>query len=118
MKSDNELIAEFMGVEHKPDPCVKSKELFWHYDEINCMSSALSFDTSWDWLMPVVEKIETLGYYPTFQYLRSEKEEGRHFFNIVDASHQMITTHIEISKILAVYKSIVDFIKWYNQQAK
>ena len=44
--NDNKLIAEFMG-----------KEIYQKYHKSN-------YHTSWDWLMPVVEKIENDGLDP------------------------------------------------------
>jgi|21_taG_2_1085346.scaffolds.fasta_scaffold27580_6 hypothetical protein len=49
MEQGNKLIAEFMGVEFM--------EASLDGNDFNPQ-----FHTSWDWLMPVVEKIESLGY--------------------------------------------------------
>ena len=49
---DNKLIAEFMGV--------YSKENGYDYTKIGNIGTM--YHISWDWLMPVVEKIESLGY--------------------------------------------------------
>ncbi len=56
---------------------------------------APEYDTSWDWLMPVVEKC-------------FEREEGARnvHMNLNDA---LITINIS-----EVYKAVVEFIKWYN----
>jgi hypothetical protein len=63
---ENELIAEFMGF-------TSEKNIGWYdnnmmmpqsvYDsqDGNCFDDLL-FDKSWDWLMPVVEKIYQLGW--------------------------------------------------------
>lgn len=74
--TDNELIAEFMGVDHHP---LTNK-----------------YDTSWDWLMPVVEKIGK-QYIPT------------------DLAINRITI---FEPIEGVYSAVVQFIKWYNQTKK
>jgi len=48
--NDNKLIAEFMGGEH---PLTEITHEAHH-----------NYHTSWDWLMPVVEKIEIEGFDP------------------------------------------------------
>ena len=51
MKNDNKLIAEFMGYEVKHNKCYSPK-----YNDGTI--APMQFDTSWDWLIPVVNKIE------------------------------------------------------------
>jgi hypothetical protein len=103
-KTDNELIAEFMEWEHCNSPtCAESNNLCWYKD---CHSGYISkdklkFDTSWDWLMPVVHKIliewiPTSGTWP-FEYTQLQK------MLLGSRMHQ-------------VYSSVVSFIKWYNSQ--
>ena len=56
---DNKLIAEFMGV-----PCDKDlyTPLCPHTGEtLFIPSSQMKYDTSWDWLMPVVEEIKNMS---------------------------------------------------------
>ncbi len=48
IEENNKLIAEFMNVDH-----VDIDQAYEDYGE-------LKYHTSWDWLMPVVEKIESL----------------------------------------------------------
>ncbi len=84
MKADNELIAEFMGYR----PAVED-------------ISINAYDTSWDWLMPVVEKIEGLGY----------------FYSDSDGERIQVTNIQGKSKIEATYKAVVEFIKWYNHDS-
>jgi len=50
---ENKLIAEFMGYEVKHNKCYSPK----HNDGT---IAPMQFDTSWDWLMPVLVKIERL----------------------------------------------------------
>lgn len=53
MEKDNEIIAEFMGfpVEYQDLKFTGGYET---------KKRKLQYDTSWDWLMPVVEKISTM----------------------------------------------------------
>lgn len=71
-------------------------------------SSIIQYNSSWDLLMPVMEKIESIGYRweigmslkPPFHYCRIwslPKIEG-------------------ISPIDAVWGAVVEFIEWYNNK--
>ena len=74
---------------------------YYYYDkvskqEIFLEAHELSYNVSWDWLMPVAEKCLT----------SDEKTDGQHYF-INDA---LLTCNIEV-----VYDRVVEFIKDYNQ---
>jgi hypothetical protein len=87
MKTNNELIAEFMGLNKTA------------YKDTPPIMSNLKYHTLWDWLMPVVENILNVC---------SESDNMESYYTIVDG----------IPNIEATYKAVVEFIKWYNQQAK
>jgi|TARA_R100000030_G_scaffold61298_3_gene46344 hypothetical protein len=75
--NNNKLIAEFMGAEpDKKTFFLKGKEVYFYH-------------TSWDWLMPVVEKIYQL-------------DSNADFFGSIN--------------IEATYKEVVEFIKEYNDR--
>tara|TARA_R110002012_G_scaffold113227_4_gene259232 strand:+ start:2635 stop:3096 length:462 start_codon:yes stop_codon:yes gene_type:complete len=76
----NKLIAEFMGVEFM--------EASLDGDDFNPQ-----FHTSWDWLMPVVQKCYKI-----------DNEEG--FDNLVDA--------VSTLDIDSTYKAVIEFIKEYS----
>lgn len=63
------------------------------------------FHTSWDWLMPVYQKIVK-------EELYGESEEGIILFNCLSDSL------IDGDDIIEVFEHIVEFIKWYNTQSK
>ena len=97
---NNILIAEFMQ---------KGSKGFGIYDFDGCFYnlSELKFNCSWDWLMPVVQKIE------------SQQSEG---YNIlIEGTNCWIETQgvsfecMGITKLEATYKAVVQFIKEYNQ---
>jgi hypothetical protein len=88
---NNKLLAEFMDFEWY----AKDEELEYHKD--------------WNWLMQVVEKIESLDYelfIETFE-VRIEKHRETLFRQHTKVSNQ--------TKIEAVYNACVSFVKWYNQ---
>ena len=54
---NNKLIAEFMGVEKTYNPSTEKVLSYAVNDNVQCLPHELQYHTSWDWLMPVVEKI-------------------------------------------------------------
>jgi len=61
MEKTNKLIAEFMGLD--TEVFKSGKVNYYYYDkvskqEIFLETHELSYNVSWDWLMPVVQKIE------------------------------------------------------------
>ena len=113
---NNKLIAEFMGynhimsVEYKiprhnrmvPFQHAIKWEFFWSdffkYDE-------LKFHESWDWLMPVVEKIESLNYRVSITEFATNINDERLKISQWQNSDKMINT----------YKAVIEFIQWHNQ---
>jgi hypothetical protein len=96
---DNELIAEFMGAKFS------TKHQCWEFEKTAHTKHSMPYDTSWDWLMPVVEKIEYVG-----------------FHVLIEQNYCRIGEELDIrvwavnQKIEAVYNAVVQFIKWYNSQ--
>jgi len=120
MKTDNELIAEFMDEEISAviaNYGVPVRVLVLPRKPISETKTGrpieAKYDTSWDWLMPVVEKIEYLGH--TVHVAKNDvavKERN----TISSPSVCFIQGKWELTKIEAVYKAVVEFIKWYNNQ--
>jgi hypothetical protein len=82
------------------------------------------YHTSWDWLMPVVEKISTIQFtdeswigsepYQNYAWPRTfgmRDEEGNYMVRFNASPLHTASTLIE-----AVWLAVVDFIKWDNQQ--
>lgn len=97
---DNKLIADFMGKEWH-------KEFFKDVFIISPSNITYKFDTDWNWLMEVVEKIESKGF--NFEIKRNWARISRKGENIV------LRWEEDRNKIDAVYNACVEFIKWYNQ---
>jgi hypothetical protein len=128
--TDNELIAEFMGFERRAQGAWDNNEYAYTikfpsvYNKLMIPSEML-FATSWDWLMPVVEKIAKIetndkvyngedsyfdSYFPrTFGMINCETKE----FMVRINRHPL---HQSASLIEAAYKAVIEFIKWYNTQ--
>jgi len=134
MKTDNELIAEFMGFTTASPNTYDVPEECRRFVFGGCYTTykdVLRFHDSWDWLMPVVEKIETIvlpkGTFEDWPYpenvsisiridscwinvgdnMWSKQVKGREFLD-----HH---NHKKGTKIQSTYAAVVEFIKWYNQ---
>ncbi len=81
-------------------------------EQDSCSPDAMKFHTSWEWLMPVVEKIENFHPYQDFiiggnrAILESYSSVEELYSGIFDGD----------SKIEATYKAVIAFIGWYNKQ--
>ena len=125
---NNKLIAEFMGVF---DKILSTGNIhswgdapFYYTTEdtkekvIKNICKYSKYDSDWNWLMKVVDKIEsfvlndgnsfnvTIG---ATNYCVIQDSYGEIYENIEDS---------EETKLLTVYKAIIKFIKWYNKQNK
>jgi len=133
MKTDNWLIAEFMGMKYSKEVDEDRSDCGGIYEKVTYYSyhpipvddygdqvyvnregliegqilkeGPLKYDSSWDWLIPVVEKIEKekgiqIAIYPVACEI--------YYFG------KCLTNITEDSKISAIYKAVVEFIKWFN----
>ena len=112
---DNKLIAEFMGLQKTDvgwyDNDMMLSQYVYDQQNGNCFDEhELAFDTSWDWLMPVVEKIESDERYDVdiLQYGTRIRENQKNIVsNIADISFD--------KKIEHTYDAVVEFINQYNK---
>jgi hypothetical protein len=82
------------------------------------LPSEMLFHTSWDWLMSVVQRIEDLGYLTDIFY----SPNGNQCMSIKAKDHTEYSygstrayKYARENKKAAVYKAVVEFIKWYNK---
>ena len=110
-KSDNELIAEFMMWERDDKNCPVEYTSWYKHGRLPIPYSYLSqYSKSWDWLMPVVEKIRKV-ILPELHKAMPPHSTTKGDMIDVDIACGFMEVSIEI-----VYKNVVEFIKWYNQQ--
>jgi hypothetical protein len=106
----NKLIAEFMGLEEGPEYVNAFDRDDLLYFTGGGYESA-KYDSSWDWLMPVVEKIECLSCTVTMV------NNACCIFYTGD-DREFSYSPLAVSKIEAVWLAVVEFIKWYNKETK
>jgi hypothetical protein len=130
------LIAEFMGgkevdwfaervvilpLEHQKHlglPAIINKENYRTWANSYILENEIMYKFSWDWLMPVVEKIESLGYVSYIEKMNVNYEQHRVYFNEHGSLLEVARGARNESKLLAVYDAVVDFIEWYNKNKK
>lgn len=107
-----ELIAKFMGgryvryeyLSYEPKGCWEGIALH-SYASTHPQTYDLKYNSSWDWLMPVITKIYGLEDYQDY------KNSTADIF--IDGG-----VYINTSDIISTFNDAVEFIKWYNNQNK
>lgn len=135
----NKLIAEFMGATHEPQSDRYNEHLLfepevappvwyvghdreWHTRNERLRVaildlSNLKYHSSWDWLMPVVEKIELAGYEIeiTSNYVRitegtPQGDGGKYFKIIADVDSDTMVVSIR-----TLWLAVIDFLTYLNK---
>lgn len=116
--TDNELIAEFMGLVRREANETYNKAQYWLPEEDKRYKGkfvgyydTLQYHEFWDWLMPVVDKITGMGYDVLINSNGMHNEP--HSCDITTTTDVQATATSELL-IDCVYKAVVEFIKWYN----
>lgn len=122
----NILIAEFMGfkfVHNNPNPIALNEPLHTNANQHPIYMQGYSiataqFECNWQWLMYVVEKIESLGYYTR---ISGCAQSICHYFWIEECDtfgdqKWGYNGAKNESKVITTWKGILEFIKWYNSQ--
>jgi hypothetical protein len=93
----NKLFAEFVG----------EIDLKRHN---NTFITSYKYDTDWEWLMRVVEKIESLGYDVFINTCVCRiTDVGQNMFEDIEC-------FVNDNKRQATYNACVEFVEWYNNQ--
>lgn len=81
--------------------------LFMNYKSIDNLldTTELKYHISWDWLIPVINKIYDLSEYYIYKY------ETQTFYS--EGGIEINTKYIE-----ETYKDVVEFIEWFNSNKK
>ncbi len=68
-------------------------------------TSTVKYNASWDWLMTVVEKIESLGYTVSIE-LNTCEIAGEDYDTLID---------YDSNKLITTFGAVGNFAKWYNK---
>jgi len=118
MRANNELIANFMNWQHHEDPKYHNHEM-----------ANLKYHFDWNWLMPVVEKIESIqdehhGYFGVHISSNSCSIQGTNLWKAIEPNSKYGAVYMSdpnailSTKIESTYYNVVEFIKWYNLQSQ
>ena len=98
MEKTNKLIAEFMDLRSTGLSIYKPSEYKYH--------------TSWDWLMPVIEKIESLGYTFEKNYQRVDKD----WQSLIVKGNDILYQEFNENSLQCSHYVVVEFIKDQNTE--
>ena len=124
---NNQLIANFGGAKYDKDTNfpIHPDDLWLpihgivNYKTIK-NGKTIHYHDSFDWLMPVVEKIGKLNCIDEIDIHYDSVAKGN-YVTITPAfrdSFNMISTRIYEKQIDAIYDAVIQFIQWYNQHTK
>ena len=113
----NKVIAEFMEYE------ITEMETYREFrkDGYLWYENEIKYHSSWDWLMPVVEKIESIyddfhGYFGIYIGGNGCTVQGTKFRPDVAMPRYVYYDEVTLAtKIEATHKVVYNFIIWYNQ---
>lgn len=113
---NNLLIAHFMGLEIMNSRDLSNSEPLVRLSQTTYLQR-IQYDTSWDWLMKVVDKIENIPM-PNDNWF-NVMIGGSCYCVIQDATGDLNfeITGEEGTKLKSVYKACVEFIKYWNERA-
>ena len=106
---NNKLIAEFMGFTEQTNP--KERWFGQWFTNENIRTDLLHFDSDWNWLMTVVEKMENSGVKITIGRMYCEIK----YSDLFDKNKTFEITIASGVKINGVNGAVVEFIQWYNK---
>ncbi|MGN6417779.1 MAG: hypothetical protein ACTHMC_09825 [Pseudobacter sp.] len=120
IQESNKLIAEFMGIDSQKHP--QLGEIYISPVDGVSQCFYLMYDTSWSWLMPVIEKIEEyanvtikVGICTISRKFMDERAFAKET-GIDQSDVPLISEYNEYGFIGNVYHAVVDFIRFYNSQ--
>ena len=140
-EENNQMIAEFMGLNVEGSMVLmpfSNKNIYRNSDyhcwartfgenvdgdpTVNGYIIGMEYHTSWDWLMPLVEKIEW-GLEEQF-YIKDLKiaDSCDYLSSVYYAGYdsgkpfEIMWENYASSKLEAMYIAVVQFIKWYNKK--
>ena len=108
---DNKLIAEFMGVNVVTLDDIRLNKNPYQSSADGHLKEDLEYHSSWDWLMPVVEEIESMGYEVIIAESRCKIKH-----NTDHSIDELLNVDIIGTKKAATYQAVVEFIKQLKER--
>lgn len=96
----NKLIAEFMGY--------KDEKYYYTNGKESLGIDAMNYHTSWDWIMPVVEKIESMGHAVSIEKFICTIWNRSYNGGIICCNKGTD------NKKQVCFRAVIQFIEWYN----
>ena len=118
----NRLLSEFLGL--KPTEINGRYSISKNHIHVNCETEkeafesfckSAKFDTDWNWLMQVVEKIEDMQDGEEGDIIRFHFYSVNIYFNTCEIVGANILVDDYPTKIENVYNACAEFVKWYNE---
>jgi hypothetical protein len=106
---NNKIIAKFMGATLTKDLQI----MYPVYEGDSSYVKDLKYHLDWNWLMEVVEKIESI--LPDDSIITIEYKNC--FIPVLDDEEPFTIEGGGKTKIEAVYNACLEFIKWYNENS-
>ena len=105
---NNKLFAEFLGYS-QPHPDYPNTT-YWYKKDYQPLTILL-FHSDWNWLMRVVEKIESLGYTVTIAGVMCKVTK------VLDLENSIVSYVLgdKSRKLELIYTTMVEFVKWHNK---
>jgi hypothetical protein len=110
---ENKLIADFMGWTLDNEGLNSYRKNNGSTFEYLLLSN-FKFHSDWNWIMEVVDKIESIG---------DEENNGEYFFEIYKFGVTIFSNGVYVNEIVntagktkieATYKAVLEFINYYN----
>lgn len=122
----NKIIAEFMGAKYIPDwttPIYQTPSPTFDFEDKRPSRHAsrywidLEYHISWDWLMPVVEKICDIGPFDIniHSWTCEFTDESKVHTKLICRS---MYPDKRLPMITIIYETVISFIQWYNENKK
>jgi hypothetical protein len=104
----NKLIAEFMNVDLMT---LKGEGVIEFIKVQEYFLRSAKYHSSWDWLMPVVEKIEKLGFTFEKNYQRIDGD----WQALIVKGNDILFQDFNVNSLLATHYVVCEFIQWYDK---
>ena len=124
---EQKILAEFVGSKTQDVSSVESiPRVDYFIEGIGWVrEDNLKFNSSWDWLMSVVEKIESISFGKFTGFNMGSSKISASFMGFLKEVNEeglilepIIKPQKGKDRFECTYKAVVEFVKWYNKMHK